>query len=140
MPGERVLIDTNVLVYATDTACPHCPASSALLGAVASGSLLACVSVVSSPKRIASARPAEEAWGVADSFAQSFEVLMPPADLYQRASVLGRRLGLKMQDVFDLAIAITALESGVGVTCSYDSGVFSRVPGITVRVPTMPTP
>lgn len=65
---------------------------------------------------------------------------MPPADLYQRASVLGRRLGLKMQDVFDLAIAITALESGVGVTCSYDSGVFSRVPGITVRVPTMPTP
>jgi predicted nucleic acid-binding protein len=149
MPAERVLIDTNVLVYATDTASPHCPASSALLGAVASGSFLACVapqvllefvSVVSSPKRVASARAADEAWGVADSFAQSFEVLTPPADLYQRASVLGRRLGLKMQDVFDLAIAITALESGVGIIYSYDSAVFSRVPGITVRVPTVPTP
>jgi len=149
MSAERVLIDTNVLVYATDTASPHCPASSALLGAVAAGSFLACVapqvllefvSVVTSPKRVASARTAEEAWLVADSFAQSFDVLAPPADLYQRASVLGRSLGLRTQDVFDLAIAVTALGSSVGIIYSYDPAVFSRVPGITVRVPTLPAP
>ena len=45
-----------------------------------------------------------------------------------------------MQDVLDLAIAITALESGAAIIYSYDPAVFSRVLGIIVRVPTVSTP
>jgi predicted nucleic acid-binding protein len=85
MSAERVLIDTNVLVYATDSASPRCPAAS--------------------------------------------------ANLVARVSSLGTMLGTRAQDVFDLAIAVTALESDVRTIYSYDSTVFSRVPGVTVREP-----
>lgn len=145
MSAERVLIDTNVLVYATDSASPHCPAASAILAAAASGSFLGCVapqillefvSVVTNPRRVVSVLAPADAWSAADSFTRAFTMLTPPADLFARVSALGRTLGTRAQDVFDLAIAVTALESDVRAIYSYDSTVFSRVPGMTVREPT----
>lgn len=144
MSAERVLIDTNVLVYATDSASPHCPAASALLAAAATGGFLGCVapqillefvSVVTNHRRVASVRTPADAWSAADSFAQAFEMLTPPADLFARVALLGRTLGTRAQDVFDLAIAVTALESDVRAIYSYDSTVFSRVSGMSVREP-----
>ena len=144
MSAERVLIDTNILVYATDSASPRCPAASALLAASTSGSFLGCVapqillefvSVVTNARRVASVRTPADAWSAADSFAQAFTMLIPPANLFARVSSLGTMLGTRAQDVFDLAIAVTALESDVRTIYSYDSTVFSRVPGVTVREP-----
>jgi predicted nucleic acid-binding protein len=146
MSAERVLVDTNVFVYATDTDSPHCPAASAFLEAVASGRFLGCVtpqvllefvSVVTNPKRVVAVRTAEEAWAAADAFAASLTMIVPPEDLYARASALARSLKLAKQDVFDLAIAITALHGDVSVVCTFDTSVFSRVPGMVARTPTL---
>ena len=147
MSAERALIDTNVLVYSSDSTSPHNPASTALLAAAQTGSFLGCVSpqillefvsVVTNPKRVASARAADEAWMAAEAFAQAFELVVPPIDLFARVATLGRTLGMKAQEVFDLAIGITAVEAGVGIVYTYDSTVFSRVPGLIVREPPGP--
>ena len=145
MSVERVLVDTNVFVYATDTQSPHCPAASAFIDAVASGSFIGCVtpqvllefvSVVTNPKRVITVRTPEEAWAAADGFAASLSVVVPPEDLYARASKLAQSLKVARQDVFDLAIAITALYGDVSIVYTFDTSVFSRVPGMTVRTPT----
>jgi predicted nucleic acid-binding protein len=144
MSAERVLIDTNVFVYAMDAASPRCAAASTFLDDVTSGGFFGCiapqvlfelVSVVTNPKRVASVRTAQEAWAVADSLADALAMLTPPANLYFQMSELGRSLGVKAQDVFDLSLAITALDAGVSVVYTFDPAVFSRVSGITVRTP-----
>jgi predicted nucleic acid-binding protein len=114
----------------------HCSA----VGCITAQVLLEFVSVVTNPKRLASARTATDAWTVADSFAGALTMISATPNLYARASAMGRSLNLARQDVFDLAIAITALEASVTTIYSFDMSVFSKVPGITVRVPSTPSP
>jgi predicted nucleic acid-binding protein len=148
MSAERVLVDTNVFVYATDSASPHCPAASGFLDFIATGNFHGCVtpqvllefvSVVTNPKRVATVRTAEEAWDVADKIAASFTVLPPPDDLYARTSALGHSLNLARGHVFDLAIAVTALHSNVTTVWTFDVSVFTRVPGMTAHTPGAPS-
>jgi hypothetical protein len=40
--------------------------------------------------------------------------------------------------VFDLALAVTVLDAGVSIVYAFDTSVFSRVPGLTARVPQDP--
>jgi predicted nucleic acid-binding protein len=147
MPAERVLVDTNVFVYATDSASPHSPAASTFLDAVAAGRFHGCVtlqvllefvSVVTNPKRVATVRTPEEAWAVADKIAASFTVLAPPDDLYARTSALAQSLKLARGHVFDLAIALTALNANVTTVWTFDVSVFTRVPGMTAHTPGAP--
>jgi predicted nucleic acid-binding protein len=144
MPAERVLVDTNVFVYATDSTSPHGPAALAFLETIASGKVEGCVtpevllefvSVVTNPQRVANVRTPVEAWDVADQIAASFTVLAPPEDLYSRASTLGRELELARGHVFDLALALTALHAGVTTVWTFDVSVFTRVPGMAAHTP-----
>ena len=144
MSADWVLVDTNVFVYATDEASPFCPAASAFLDVAGQGSFVACVapqillefvSVVTNPKRVAVARSAEEAWTTAEAIADAFMVLQPPVDLFERALTLGRTLGMRKQDVFDLTLGLTALASDVTRVCTYDSSLFSKLPGLTAERP-----
>jgi predicted nucleic acid-binding protein len=148
MPAERVLVDTNVFVYAADSTSPHCPAASDFLDAIAAGRFHGCVtpqvlfefvSVVTNPKRVTVARTADEAWNVADRIAESFTVLPTPIDVYARASALGRSLDVARAHVVDLAIALTALYSNVTTVWTFDVSVFTRVPGLTAHTPGAPS-
>ncbi|MCC6523787.1 MAG: PIN domain-containing protein [Polyangiaceae bacterium] len=142
--SDRVFIDTNVLVYASDPASPHAPASRRFVDQINAGQLDGCIapqvlleffSVVTNPKRVSRARSSDEAWAVAEMFGTSMDVLPPPRDLVARVETLSRSLGLTGAKVYDAAIAATALAHGVTTVVSCDAGVFSRVPGLTVRTP-----
>jgi len=138
------LIDTNVLLYAADKKAERHEPSRRLRDAGAAGEialsvtaqiLLEYVSVITSPKRVATPSSVEDAWTDVEQFASVFSVLEPPGDLVARAIALGRELGIRGPHVFDLAIAVTMLGAGVSTVYTYDSGVFARVEGITAREP-----
>jgi len=97
--------------------------------------LLEYVAVVTSAKRVTTPVGADEAWAAASRIASVFEVLDQGPDFVTNLVVQGRALGIGGPQVFDLAIALTALGAGIGTVYTYDSTVFSKVPGITVREP-----
>ncbi len=141
---DRALIDTNVLLYAGDQDSKYYPAANALCAAAVAGDVSACVSpqvlleyvsIITNPKRVANAITAAEAWEDVDEFLAAFSLITPGPDHVERIVPLAKDLGIKGPEVFDLAIAATMLGAGVGTVYTYDSTVFSRVPGITVRTP-----
>jgi uncharacterized protein len=138
------LIDTNVLVYASDTSAPQHLAARAVRDGGATGTLSVClvpqvlfeyVSVVTSSKRVAKPRPSEAAWAEVEKLASVFPVLPAPEDLFERVRVLVPKVKPKGAEVFDLAIAVTVLAAGSSVIYTFDAGVFARVPGVVVRAP-----
>lgn len=140
----RVLFDTNVLVYAANTAVPQHAASRAARDAAIAGKVEGCVTthvlfeyvaVISSPRRVPNPVSTEVAWNAAEKIAAVFTVLHPSSDIVTRAAKLGRTLGLGGPRVFDLMIALTSIEHGVSRICSFDTAVFSLVPGVSVYVP-----
>jgi predicted nucleic acid-binding protein len=88
-----------------------------------------------SPKRVAKPRTTDVAWDEVERFATSFAVLPTPADLFDQVRALVPTVKPKGAEVFDLAIAVTALSAGVRTIYTFDAGVFGRVPGMTVRAP-----
>jgi hypothetical protein len=145
MPSDvAALLDTNVLVYASDGASPHHASSRALRDGGAAGSvalglttqiLLEYVAVVTNPKRVASPCSSEEAWTEVAKLGAAFPILAPPPDHVRRVEELGRQVKHRGAEVFDLAIATTMLAAGVHEIYTFDGTIFARVPGITVKRP-----
>jgi predicted nucleic acid-binding protein len=144
MSSEFVLVDTNVWIYAANRSADQHAAALGVRKAAIAGTIAACVTTqilfeyvatVSNPKRVQAPIDAAAAWSAAAKIKTLFPVLSVPDDLFARASELGTNLGLKGADVFDLAIAITALHHKVTEVYTFDPAVFSRVPSITVRTP-----
>jgi predicted nucleic acid-binding protein len=141
---ERAIIDTNVLVYAADVRAPQYAAAQALRDAAARGEftaylttqiVLEFVSIVTSPKRVASPRRVVEAWVEIRRLTTAFPVLTFEDDDLRAVAQLSEDLAVKGADVFDLAIAATALRSGINIIYTFDARIFSRVPGLEVRQP-----
>ena len=141
---ERAIIDTNVLVYAADARAPQHAAAEALRDAAARGEfmgylttqvVLEFVSVVTSPKHVASPRSVAEAWAEVRRLTTAFPVLTLEDDAIRTVAQLSEDLGVKGADIFDLAIAATALRSGINITYTFDARLFSRVPGLEAREP-----
>jgi len=138
------VLDTNVLVYALDTAAPQHERAKAVCDAAAAGaftafittqSVLEFVSIVTSPKRVARPISCAEAWEDVRQFIAAFTVLpLRPEDL-PRLAALSSALELTGPRVFDLGIAVSALAAGLETICTYDASVFARVPGIRVVAP-----
>ena len=133
----RAIIDTNVLVYAADARAPQHAAAQALRDTAAHGEfighlttqvVLEFVSVVTSPRRVASPRGITEAWAEIRRLTTAFPVLTLEDGDIRTVAELSENLGVKGADVFDLAIAATALRSGVNVVYTFDPRVFARVP------------
>ena len=57
------------------------------------------------------------------------------APQYRAARQLSEKLGVKGADVFDLAIAATAIRAEIKIIYTFDAQIFSRVPGLEVREP-----
>lgn len=142
--SERVILDTNVLVYAGDTRAPQHATSKAMRMAAARGEfeafvttqiLLEFVAVVTNPKRVASPIGITAAWTEVNRFMMAFPVLGPTSDDIREVGRLAESLNFSGAKIFDLSIAVTALRASVTVIYTYDDAVFSRVPGLTVRTP-----
>lgn len=144
--SDPALIDTNVLVYATDPAVPQHADAESLCNRALAGDVEACVTpqvlleffaTVTNPKRVANPRTPAVAWGEVAKFRAALPVLATPIDLVDRVRSLAEPLGIRAQDIFDVQIAATMLAQAQPVTriYTYDPAVFGRVPGITVLTP-----
>jgi predicted nucleic acid-binding protein len=101
---ERAIIDTNVLVYAADVRAPQYAAAQALRDAAARGEftaylttqiVLEFVSIVTSPKRVASPRRVAEAWAEIRRLTTAFPVLTFEDDDIRAVAQLSEDLGVK---------------------------------------------
>ena len=137
------IFDTNVLIYASDATAPQHEAcrslrdqveDGALQGGVTPQILLEYVSLITT-KRVAVPRSLKEAWDEVAALASVFTVIEPSGEFMQRLQALAPIVKPRGPEVYDMAIAATALAAGVNLIYSCDSTVFNRVPGITVREP-----
>jgi predicted nucleic acid-binding protein len=65
----------------------------------------------------------------------AFPVLALQDDDVRTVGQLSEEPGVKGADVFDLAIAATALRAGISIICTFDARIFSRIAGLQVREP-----
>jgi predicted nucleic acid-binding protein len=144
LADDRAILDTNVLVYAADVRAPQYNAARTLRDAAARGEfkgyittqvLLEFVSVVTSSKRVTSPRSIAEAWTEVRRLTTAFPVLALQDDDIRTVGRLSEMLNVKGADIFDLAIAATAFRAGIYIIYSFDTQMFSRIPGLEVRVP-----
>ncbi len=142
--SDRLLVDTNVLVYAVDSSAPQHAAAKSLYDKALVGDIELCittqllleyVSVVTNPKRTRNPISVDEAWGDVDDFRALLPLIAPDADHLERVVELARTLQIGRTDVFDLSTAATMIGAGVDTVYTFDPSVFGRVPGITVRTP-----
>ncbi len=138
------LVDTNVLLYATDAQAPQHVASLALLNRAVSQQIrlfltsqiiFEFVGVATNQRQVARPIEAFQAWSAVAKFRQVCTLLDPPADFVDRVSILFPVVQPKGAEIFDLAIGVTALAAGILDIYSYDSSVFIRVPGMRVITP-----
>jgi hypothetical protein len=136
-----MLVDTNVLVYATFRDAPEHPSARAWLEARLAdpdAGLVLCwpvlhafVRLVTSPRVFgAHAVPVKEGWAVAEAYlAQpTVRVVTPGAGHRAIAAELAATPGLRSDDVPDVFLAALAIEHGL-VLASHDSG-FRRFDGL----------
>lgn len=140
-----IAIDTNLLVYAHRAVTPeHVPAQRALEGAAASatgwgfavGNLLEFWSVVTHPA--ATGRPSTPA--EARRFLRNLvdqgraKIWLPQQGSQERLLDTATRMKLAGPRIFDLQIALTALDNGATELWTHDAG-FVLLPGLPVRDP-----
>ena len=122
MSVEPGIVDTNVLIYALDTAAPQHAAARALLNAarehtatlfVTSQILCEFYSVITNPRRVARARNAAEAMTVLSEMLEFLHVLPIPAGTVDRLLDLLRRCLVTGSEVFDVQIVATMQANGV---------------------------
>ncbi|HEV2097540.1 MAG TPA: PIN domain-containing protein [Stellaceae bacterium] len=144
MPAEPGIVDTNVLVYALDTAAPQHTAARALLEAereetailyVTSQILCEFYSVMTNPRRVARPRTADEAMTVLADIMMFLHVLPVPASASDRVLDLLRRRPVTGGDVFDLHIVATMQANGIGRIYTFNVADFAAFPELTVVTP-----
>jgi hypothetical protein len=139
-----IVLDTNLLVYAHRSATPeHRAARSALEAAsrltdgwgMATASVLEFWSVVTHPAATGRPSTAREARAFIDALvAAGARLLAPGPAVAQRILEAADRLQVVGPRVFDLHIAVTALDHGATELWSHDGG-FITLPGLRLVDP-----
>lgn len=141
---EPGIVDTNVLIYALDTAAPQHAAARALLNTaredaatlfVTSQILCEFYSVMTNPRRIAWPRDASEAMTVLSEILAFLHVLPVPAGTIDRLLDLLRRHPVTGSDVFDLQIAATMQANGVQRIYTFNADDFAVFPELSIVTP-----
>lgn len=144
MPVEPGIVDTNVLIYALDTAAPQHAAARALLDAaredtatlfVTSQILCEFYSVMTNPRRVARPRTAAEAMTVLSDMLTFLHVLPVPAGTIDRLLDLLRRRPVTGSDVFDLHIVAAMQANGIGRIYTFNVADFEAFPELSVVPP-----
>ena len=137
-PIERVLLDTNVLVYAMNRDSEHHDSCRNLLERAADGEVSACLAqqilfeyfaVVTSARQMPKPLSVAEAASDVERLSDLFPILQPTAGVVSLALSLARTLGVVGRRIFDLVLAATMLENGVTAIYTYDDH-FANMPGV----------
>jgi predicted nucleic acid-binding protein len=128
--NDRALVDTNVLVYAADTASSVYEPCRQLRDrgfrgevslAVTPQVLMEFFAVITSPRRVSSPRSSEEA--------------RAEVALEQTLELLPHHPQVARQEIFDLFLVATMLANGVTRIYTYNQQHFTRFAGIEVLTP-----
>lgn len=138
-----ILLDSNVLIYATDVLSDHHRPSKRIVdasivkrieGVIVPQVLVEFVAAVTGPA-MASPLTVEQASAQAASFRTQLPLLVPPADgvdEWVRVLRETRRAGRR---TFDSYLAAGARSLGVTAICTYNLADFSDMPGIVAMRP-----
>lgn len=145
-PSEqsRALIDTNVLVYAYDADSPHHLACVALCRQeeerrsgrlfLAPQVLLEFFIITTHPVRCRYPMRQADALVEMRKLSATFRLIQPPADVHLRSAALVCEAGLSSREIYDAALAATALANDIQHIYTFDAG-YQRIPGISVLQP-----
>ena len=140
---ERVVLDTNVLVYAMNSAAPQHAAARRLHDRALAGEVRACLTTqilfeyfaaVTHEGQVTRLLSPADALADLDALRSAFELLPAPADIDQRVVGLLRQTGFSGRRVFDVQIAATMLANDVRSIATYDAR-FATIPGVVVVEP-----
>lgn len=140
-----IAIDTNLLIYAHRAGVPeHHAARQAIQGASEDprgwGIPFPCIaefwSVVTHPACVGGPSPPHRALAFVRALTAQAggQVWMPQAGLWERLLRLAGDIGVAGARIFDLQIALTAVENGATELWTHDAG-FVRVRGLQIRNP-----
>ncbi len=134
-----ILVDVNLLIYATSERMPQYPAAKAWFSEQLNGSarvglpwssLLGYVRIVTNPRAFSTALRIPDAWGQIRSWLDC-DVVWIPSPTERHADILGDLValpGVHGELVPDAHLAALAIEHGLTL-CSTD-GDFARFPGL----------
>jgi len=147
-PTDRLLIDTNVLIYAVDDSSKHHTASRSVLDRAQSENGNLCTapqnfaeffSLVTNPRRVTSPQSVEEALKTVEAMMSlpGLGVLPVPLDVVMRWIELCRKHSVKGAGIYDLQIVATMQANGVHRIATFDAADFQPFPEIEVVIPTV---
>lgn len=143
---ERLLLDTNVLVYAMDGSSEFHAVSRAVLDRAQSPDAGLCVtpqnmvefySLVTNPRRVLAPRSPEEAIETVESLMAfpGLDVLPVPFDLVSRVLALCKQHTVMGTRIFDLQIVAVMQANGVQRISTFDRTDFEPFSDISVEMP-----
>jgi toxin-antitoxin system PIN domain toxin len=145
--NDRALVDTNVLVYAADTASSFHEPSTQLRDRGFRGEvhlmvtpqvLMEFFAVITSPRRVTTPRSSEEARAEVEKYARADNILKiyPDSTALERTiELLQRHPQVARQEIFDLFLVATMMANGITRIYTYNQQHFTRFAGIEVLTP-----
>jgi len=144
--SEISLIDTNVLVYASDQTSPFHQEAVRLREKGLKGEISLCVSpqilteffaIITDPKRVNNPRTCQEALIEIEKYLYSKNILKiyPGPDIIEKILDLLRRYEITRQEVFDLQLVATMLSNNITQIYTYNKSDFSKFKEIKVLSP-----
>lgn len=143
---EPILLDTNILVYATNEDSPFFAQAKALLLQALAGELKACVtpqilaeyySVITSPKRVTKPLSPKQASEQVEAFLQARAIRKLPiqASASQQMVKLAERYRIRGQAIYDVQVVATMLDHGMKTIFTANEQDFQRFKEIQVVNP-----
>ena len=143
---EVGLLDTNVLVHASDGGSPFHGSAKALRDRGLKGEVPVCVcpqvlneffAVITNPKRVSGPRPQDEARNEMEKYVRARKVMkiFPRTDIVENVLELLKRYQVTRQGIFDLQLLATMVSNRVTLIYTYNQVHFSRFKEITVVTP-----
>jgi len=144
--SEPILIDTNVLIYATDILSPFHILSQRVRDQGLVGSFVACITpqvlneffaVLTSSKRVQSPRLPEEAFREVEKYydAESLLKVFPNEETFKYLGELFQTHTVSQQRIFDLYLIATMVSNNVTQICTYNLDHFLPYEQIEVFSP-----
>lgn len=146
-PEPLALVDTNVLVYATDATSAFHEASKRLRDQGFQGAIPLAISpqilmeffaVITDPRRVTNPRSPEEARAEVEKYvrATTIRTIHHSADILDRVlTLLQQYPHVSRQQIFDLFLVATMEANDVHRIYTYNQQHFTRFQGIDVRTP-----
>jgi predicted nucleic acid-binding protein len=144
---DKILIDTNVLVYVHQALSPFHAQSKALLEKGLREEILLCVcpqvliefyAVITNPKRVTNPVTSDKALIEIKKYFKSRNIykIFPKGDTLKRTIDLIMKYKVTQMDVFDLQLVATMLSNGVKRLSTFNTGDFEKFKEIEVTTPT----